>query len=59
MAILATAILLNTAQEQAYKSEYETTLADLNQYTTATHLILGVIILMDDAIKYTCIWPFV
>ena len=41
MAILATAILLNTAQEQTYKSEYETILADLNQYTTATHLVLG------------------
>ena len=29
-------------------------LTDLNQYTTAMHLV---IILTDDAIKHTCIWP--
>ena len=32
----------------------ETILADLNRYTTATHLV---IILTDDAIKHTCVWP--
>ena len=42
-----------TAYERVYKSLHETTLADFNRYMTATCLV---IILMDDAIKYTCIW---
>ena len=42
------------AQEHAYRSKHETILADLNRYTTARRLI---IILMDDAIKHTCVWP--
>ena len=36
------------------KSQHETILADLNRYMTATRLV---IILTDDAIKHTCIWP--
>ena len=36
------------------KSWHETILADLNWYTATTHL--G-IILTDNTIKYTCIWP--
>ena len=35
------------------KSQHETILADLNQYTAVTRLV---IILTDDAIKHTCIW---
>ena len=37
-----------------HKSQHETILADLNWYTAKTSLV---IILMDDAIKYTCFWP--
>ena len=44
------------AQKHAYKPQHETILADLNRYTTATRLVT---ILMDDAIKHTCIWPLV
>ena len=45
-----------TAQEHACKSQHETILADLNRYTTAMCLV---IILMDDAIKHTCIWTLI
>ena len=43
-----------TAQVHAHKSQHETILADLNQYKAAMCLL---IILTDDAIKQTCIWP--
>ena len=43
-----------TAQEHSYNSQHETLLADLNRYTAAMHLV---IILTDDAIKHTHIWP--
>ena len=46
--------VLITAQENPYKSQHETILADLNRYTTATRLV---IILTDDAIKHACVWP--
>ena len=36
-----------------YESQLEIILADLNRYMVATHLV---IIVMDDAIKYTYIW---
>ena len=53
--LIAPAVLANiTAQENAYKSQHETILAELNRYTTATRLV---IILMDEAIKHTCVWP--
>ena len=52
--ILAATVLANHSPEvAAYKSQYETILADLNQYMAKTLDL--VIILMDDAIKYTCI----
>ena len=54
IAILAAAVLSNHSQEHAYKSQQKTTLADLNQYTAKMCLV---IILTDDGIKYTCIWP--
>ena len=51
--ILAAAVL---AQEYTYKPQHEAIVADLNRYTAKTlHLI---IILMDDAIMYTCTWSF-
>ena len=45
-----------TAQEHTYKSQHEIILADLNWYTTTMHLVK---ILMDDAVKHTCVWPLV
>ena len=51
--ILAAAVLTNhcgTAQEHTYKSQHETILADLNQYSAKTWRLL-----MDDAITYMCI----
>ena len=56
IAILVAAVLQITTQEHTYKSQRETILADLNWYTAKTCLV---IILMDDAIKYTYIWPLV
>ena len=53
IAILAAAVLANHSPS---KSQYEAILADLNQYMAKTLRLL--IILMDDAIKYMCIWPF-
>ena len=38
------------------KSQHETILADLNRYMTPTRLV---IILTNDAIKHTCVWPLV
>ena len=46
---------LITAQEHTYKCQHGTILAGLNWYTAKTLCL--VIILMDNAIKYTCIWP--
>ena len=43
-----------TAQEHADKHQHETHPADLNLYIATMHLV---IILTDDAIKHTCIWP--
>ena len=44
------------AQEHTYTYQHESILADLNQYNAKT---LHLLIKMDDAIMYTCIWPFV
>ena len=55
--ILAEAMLANHTQEHAYKSQHETILADLNQYTAKTLCL--VIILTNDSFKYMCIWPLV
>ena len=39
--ILAAAVLANhTAKEHAYKSQHETILVDLNQYTATTRLVM-------------------
>ena len=51
--LIAPAVLAYHSPEQAYKSQHETILADLNWYMTATHLV---IILLYDAIKHTCVW---
>ena len=48
--------VLITAQEHPYESQHETILADLNRYMTATRLV---IILTNDAIKHTCVWPLI
>ena len=39
------------------KSKHKITMANLNQYMAKTLPLL--VILMDDAIMFTCIWPFV
>ena len=51
--ILAAAVWQITAQEQTYKSQHEIILADFDRYMVKTLSL--VIILTDDAIKYTCI----
>ena len=52
--ILAPAVLANHSPRTQYKSQHETVLADLNWCTAKTlHLL---IILMNDAIMYMCIW---
>ena len=53
--ILAAAVLHITDKKHAYKSQYETILADLNRYMAKTLRL--VISLMDDAINYMCMWP--
>ena len=55
--ILAATVLANYSPRTPYKSQYKTILADLNWYKAKTLCL--VIILTDDAIKYTCIWPLV
>ena len=54
---LAAAVWQITAQEQTYKPQIEIILADFDRYMVKTLRL--VIILTDDAIKYTCIWPLV
>ena len=50
-------ITILAAQERIYKSQHETILADLNQYTD--NMVCLVITLTDDTIKYMCILPLV
>ena len=56
LTILAAAVLANhNTQKLACKSQLEIILSDLNWYMAKTLCL--VIILMDDPIKYTWIWP--
>ena len=56
--ILAAAVLANhNTKTYTNKSYHKTILAELNGNTAKTFCLL--IILMDDAIMYMCIWPFV
>ena len=50
--ILAAAVLVNHSTKAWVQSQHKTILADLNRYTAKTLCLL--IILMDDAINYTC-----
>ena len=54
--ILAPAVLANDSPRTCIysKSQHKTTMPDLNWYMATTHLV---IILKDNAIKHTCIWP--